>query len=321
MTSFDPDQIREILTDIGYSLSDQGKYYRAKPLYRDSSSHTVLSIEKSSGRWKDFRADIGGSFEDLVRITLRLKSHGDATKWLVDKGLDPSSPREATRGPQLKQIKIFKNELLSKLMPIHSYWNSRGISNDTLSSFKGGVAETGKMANRYVFPIFNKQEKIVGFSGRDLKPSQQENAKFFRPKWKHIGDKSKWRYPLLNNLQIIRKKRSIIIVESIGDMLSLWESGIKNVIVSFGVIISPDMLSVLTRLDPDRIFISFNDDSEDSGAGNKAAYIARKKMLDFFDYDQITIKLPKGHNDFNEMHQKEPNRLKDFFYDKQQSTA
>ena len=98
-------------------------------------------------------------------------------------------------------------------------------------------------------------------------------------------------------------------------------NNIKNVIVSFGVIISPDMLSVLTRLDPDRIFISFNDDSQNSGAGNKAAYIARKKMLDFFDYDQITIKLPKGCNDFNEMHQQDPTALKNFFYEEYQGTA
>ena len=147
MTAFDPDQIRDILTEIGYSLSDQGKYYRTKPLYRDSSSHTVLSIDKSNGRWKDFRADIGGSFEDLIRLTLRLKSHGEATKWLFDKGINPSENSFEKRLPQVQQTKIFKNELLSKLIPEHSYWNNRGISNDTLSHFKGGVTENGKMAN------------------------------------------------------------------------------------------------------------------------------------------------------------------------------
>ena len=60
MTAVDSDQIREIITEIGYSLSAQGKYFRTKPIYRDSSSSTVLSIRKSDGRWKDFREDIGG---------------------------------------------------------------------------------------------------------------------------------------------------------------------------------------------------------------------------------------------------------------------
>ena len=169
------------------------------------------------------------------------------------------------------------------------------------------------MADRYVFPIFNKKQQVVGFSGRDLKPEKKEDSKFVRPKWKHIGDKSKWNYPLLNNVKIIREQKSIIIVESIGDMLSLWENNIKNTIVSFGVILSPNILGTLTRMDPDKIFISFNDDSSNSNAGNEAARVAKKKLLQFFDEDQITIKLPEEHNDFNEMHLSEPTLIKKFF--------
>jgi len=310
--TLDSDSIREILTEIGYSLSDQGKYFRTKPIYRDSSSDTVLSIRKSDGKWKDFREDIGGSFEDLIRLSLSLKSKGDTTKWLINKGVDTTSEAKKVE-PKIPQAKIFENENLSKLMPDHSYWNDRGISNDTLSNFKGGVIENGKMANRYVFPIFNKKQQVVGFSGRDLKPEKKENSKFVRPKWKHIGDKSKWNYPLLNNVKIIRKQKSIIVVESIGDMLSLWENNIKNTIVSFGVILSPNMLGTLMRMDPDEIFISFNDDSSNSSAGNEAARVAKKKLLQFFDEDQITIKLPEGYNDFNEMHLHKPALIKKFF--------
>ena len=296
MNEIDSDRIREILTDIGYSLSDQGKYFRTKPLYRDSSSSTVLSIRKSDGVWKDFREDIGGTLEDLIRLTLRLKSKSDTTKWLANRGLEG-----------------FKNELLYKLEKNHSYWERRGISSDTLDLFNGGVMFTGKMAYRYVFPIYNNKQQIIGFAGRDINPDQGESAKYFRPKWKLIGDKSKWRFPLAVNHQFIRESGQAILVESIGDMLSLWEHGIKNCIVTFGVSLSPDTLSLLTRLDPDKIFLSFNNDSSNNGAGNKGAYQARKKLLEFFDEDQITIKLPNKYNDFNEMHLKEPSLLKNFF--------
>jgi|ETNvirenome_6_85_1030632.scaffolds.fasta_scaffold20317_3 DNA primase len=312
MSNLDVDQIREILTEIGYSLSDQGKYFRTKPLYRDSSSATVLSIRKADGVWKDFRQDIGGSLEDLVRLTLRLKSKSDTTKWMSDRGLN--ADREIRKiEPKVVQTKVFKNELLYKLVQDHSYWLKRGISADTLDLFQGGTTFSGKMAYRYVFPIFNNKKQIIGFAGRDLKPDQGDDAKFFRPKWKLIGDKSKWRFPLIINHEIIRKSKEAVLVESIGDMLSLWEHGIKNCIVTFGVSLSPDTLSLLTRLDPDRIFLSFNNDSNNSSAGNKGAYHARKKLLKFFDENQITIKLPEGHNDFNEMHIKEPALLKNFF--------
>jgi len=312
MNELDPDQISEILTEIGYSLSDQGKYFRTKPLYRDSSSSTVLSIRKSDGVWKDFRADIGGTLEDLIRLTLRLKSKEDTTKWLINKGVNPNFEARKIE-PRVTQTKIFKNELLHKLLPDHSYWNDRGITNDTIKVFEGGVTHSGKMAYRYVFPIFNHKKQIIGFAGRDLKPDQGQDAKFFRPKWKLIGDKSKWRFPLIVNHDLIRRSRQAILVESIGDMLSLWEHGIKNCIVTFGVSLSPDTMSLLTRLDPDRILVSFNNDSGNNNAGNKAAYGARKKLLQFFDEDQITIKLPNKYNDFNEMHIKEPTLLKKFF--------
>ncbi|HIL27257.1 MAG TPA: toprim domain-containing protein [Nitrospinaceae bacterium] len=311
MTTLDPDNIRDILTEIGYSLSDQGKYFRAKPLYRDSSSSTVLSIRKSDGVWKDFRADIGGSLEDLIRITLRLKSKSDTTSWLVNKGINPDQQARKVE-PRISQTKIFKNELLHKLEADHSYWNKRGISDETIKPFQGGTTQTGKMANRYVFPIFNHKKQIIGFAGRDLKP-EAKDKKFFRPKWKLIGDKSKWRYPLIINHNLIRETRRAILVESIGDMLTLWENKIQNCIVTFGISLSPDTMSLLTRLDPDRISIAFNNDSSGNSAGNKAAYTARKKLLQFFDKDQITIKLPEGHNDFNEMHLKEPSLIKNFF--------
>jgi hypothetical protein len=311
VTTLDPDQIRDILTEIGYNLSDQGKYFRTKPLYRDSSSSTVLSIRKSDGVWKDFREDIGGNLEDLVRITLRLKSKDDTTSWLINKGIDPERQIKKAE-PKVTQTKVFKNELLHKLVPDHEYWNKRGISNETIEIFEGGVTQTGKMAGRYVFPIFNHKKQIIGFAGRDLKP-EKKDKKFFRPKWKLIGDKSKWRYPLIANHSLIRKERHAILVESIGDMLSLWENKIKNCIVTFGINLSPDTMSLLTRLDPDKVSVAFNNDSSNSDAGNKAAYTARKKLLQFFDESQITITLPNKYNDFNEMHLREPSLIKKFF--------
>ena len=156
--NLDSDSIREILTEIGYSLSDQGKYFRTKPIYRDSSSNTVLSIRKSDGKWKDFREGIGGSFEDLIRLSLSLKSKVATTKWLINKGVDITSEAKNIE-PKIPQAKVFENENLTKLIPDHSYWNNRGISKETLSTFKGGVIDSGKMAERYVFPIFNKQSK------------------------------------------------------------------------------------------------------------------------------------------------------------------
>ena len=39
------EKIEEILVEIGYELLDRGNSFRAKPLYRDSDSADVLSID------------------------------------------------------------------------------------------------------------------------------------------------------------------------------------------------------------------------------------------------------------------------------------
>ena len=78
------------------------------------------------------------------------------------------------------------------------------------------------MQNRYVFPIFDNKNNIIGLSGRKLE------AKSNRPKWIHYGKKSKWIYPSFVNKNYIKDKEEVILVESIGDMLSLWEAVSKT---------------------------------------------------------------------------------------------
>ena len=67
------DGIKDILTEIGYTLRDCGKEYRTKPLYRDSDNPNVLCIQKETGVWFDFKENKYGKLEDLVKLTLDLK--------------------------------------------------------------------------------------------------------------------------------------------------------------------------------------------------------------------------------------------------------
>ena len=159
---------------------------------------------------------------------------------------------------------------------------------------------SGKMKDRYVFPIFNSKNKIVGFSGRDL--MNYENS--HRPKWKHIGSKSTWVYPAFLNADILLKNKKIIIVESIGDLLALWDAGIKYVIVSFGLDASSRLLNFLLKIDPNEVILSFNNDEANNSAGNKAADKTFNKLKKYFDPKQIKIILPDK-KDFGEMNKKE----------------
>lgn len=293
--------IKEMLYELGYSnISEYPKEYRTRPIYRESDNNTVLRIDKTTGRFVDFAENISGSFEDLVKITLKMKSINDAQKWVSSKGDGDNEIKQVAPKPEIKSPKIFNKSCLNKLVSNHIYWKNRGISESTISQFKGGLITEGKMKNRYVFPIFDGKNRLVGVSGRYTQEIKYDSI----PKWKHIGDKYAWKYPLFLNHEIIKNTKSVFLVESIGDMLALWDAGVKNSIVTFGLEVSPAITGVLLRFDLDRVYISFNNDSGKNSRGNLAAKKAYKKLLKHFDPNQVEVKLPSK-NDFGDMNTKE----------------
>jgi hypothetical protein len=285
--------VADILQQVGYQLIDYGKEYRAKPLYRPSDNATSLCIKKTTGEWYDFSERVGGSLDLLIQKTL-----GDVPQDLRDKILSGVfySRKEAV---ELNDIKTFDKSLLIKLNKDHSYWLKRGVSEFTIEQFGGGTTTNGRMAYRYVFPIFNERKDLVGFSGRILAKDSKA------PKWKHLGKKSHWCYPAFLNTEVILNEKEVILVESIGDMLALYDAGIKNVLVTFGVDIGPKLIEFLLKVDTNKVIISFNNDRENNFVGNEAAEEGRKQLLNYFDPSQIVVALPENKNDFGEMNTEE----------------
>ena len=282
----------QVLTDLGYKLKDHGKEYRARPLYRDSDNDTVLKIEKNSGNWFDFKQNISGDLNSLVKLTLKLDGVDEAKQWLKNKNFISQVSTDIEK-PLIKTAKSFDINILDRLENRHDYWINRNITQETISQFKGGVAHAGKMKNRYVFPIFNLKNNIIGFSGRDV-------TNMSKIKWKHLGEKSDFLYPLFLNHSILQEQRELILVESVGDMLNLWQNNIKNVLVTFGTSLSLPILNHMLKLDIKKIYISLNNDSNKNMAGNIGADKIYARLKRYFDQRQLKIALPIK-KDFGEM--------------------
>jgi hypothetical protein len=296
-TYYNPEDVKQVLEQLGYKLNDRGKEWRSKPLYRDSDNDTSLKINKLDGKWVDFARNESGGIEQLVEKTLGI-SFGTGKNWIKKNGINASSVSTLKMKEEisLDYIKFFDPELLKKLSNNSTYWNKRGIKNDTLAEFGGGLCCTGKMAGRYVFPIFDEDKRIRGFSGRSIYSNNEI-------KWKHIGKRSDWNYPLFLTREHIQNQKECIIIESIGDGLSLWQAGIKNFIISFGLNSLEHICYLLVELDPSLITIAFNNDfanGKTNGSGNIAARNFKKTLETFFSKDQISIKLPEL-NDFGSM--------------------
>lgn len=297
-----PDRIQEILQELGYNLTDRGKYWHANAAYRNGDNQTALQIWKNSGVWRDFVE--GTTALPFVKL---LEVHfGSNDKSIIDKYISIDyhnpQPKTFTQEDRLDMEKVYEESMLEDLFPHYEFYNQKGIKTETLVSLRGGLATQGQMYQRFVFPIYNSDGRIHGFSGRDM--AQRENA----PKWKHIGRKTNWVYPYyvpvsdtLNVAKAIEDTRSVVIVESIGDLLNLHQHNFYNALVSFGLSISSKLLCHLISLDVDRIIISFNNDyDKKENRGARAAIKNYLKLLNHFDFDKLFICLPTK-TDFGEM--------------------
>lgn len=295
------ENIKNILTNLGYKLVDCGNHWRTSALYRGGSNPTALCVYKDSGTWIDYVQNSNAlPLKTLVAATINSNDDLDIKKAMGGIGVLPQ--KTDSLNTKNKHEKIYPESSLERLLPHYSFYKEKGISEQVLQELKAGLATQGSMYQRFVFPIYNKNFLIHGFSGRDM------SGKPDRAKWKHMGSKTSWVYPYYvksNGFSLtaesIKEKGFVILVESIGDMIQLRESGINNVIVSFGTSISSYLLCFLVGINPKKIFISFNNDSDKKeNRGQIGAIKSYLKLIKHFDSKKVCISLPTK-NDFGDM--------------------
>lgn len=288
--------VKDILEHLGYKVHSYNEFWRMNAIYRDSNSLS-LSVNKNTGWYSDFVTGESGPLHYLISTTLGI-SRGDAEKYLKELYYNgPSLEKEEKK--QIKNEEVFNNEFLKDLLPSYSFYKKRGISEETLKLFNGGVKTYGKLNNRFVFPVFDKNKRVIGISGRDL------FSKADRPKWKTLGKKNNFVYPFHITESYIKQLREVILVESIGDALSLYEAGIYNFLVLFGTSISNAIILYLIELDVDKIIVATNNDFDSQNNwGEKASDKIVKKLSKFFDLNKIEVRLPTK-KDFGEMKSRE----------------
>ena len=287
---------REILENLGYRLKDHGQYWRTNAVYRAGDNGSALQIYKDTGVWKDFVEDSTFMpFEALVSKTLNTNDPSIIRSYVKDLKNGIGVIKEKNF---LKEEKTYPVPSLQRLLPHYDFYLNKNISVDVLKKFKCGLSTSGKMYQRTVFPIFRQDGRIHGFSGRKVDEDEH------KPKWLHVGRVADWFYPfhsVEDSYNAILQKENVFIVESIGDCLSLFENGIKNTLVSFGLNISPKFISKLSNLSLKKIIVCFNNDyNSDKNRGFEGAIKSIFKLIDVIDFKNIYF-IPPDLNDFGEM--------------------
>lgn len=287
-------EYRSSLEKLGYSLQDCGSHWRTRAIFRNGKTNTSLIIYKDSGVWRDFGGDEQAKpFAALVKETLKTEDPKALKEYLIN---NPNQKESFTPKEEVIEMeKIYPESYLEKLLPMKTFYEKRGVSSNTQDKFKCGYAGGGKMYRRIVFPIYDLDGQIHGFSGRSV--TNDEHI----PKWKHMGRKTNWVYPHHLSHSNIEDKKEVILVESIGDCMALYEAGHDNVLMLAGLDISAKIISYLNSFDLKRIIVATNNDnSKDENTGALASIKVAAKLSSVFDLSLIKINPPVC-NDFGEM--------------------
>lgn len=223
----------------------------------------------------------------------RSSEHTRAIWRAIGSDAESAAPQEIPE-PKIEITKTWPVEVLDRLVKDHSYWVGRGVSEETVAAFRGGVATEAQMKDRYVFPQFDQQGRIIGFSGRCLRQmTKEERRQFNRPKWKHLSPSSDFIWGDLK-----ARPRKARLVESIGDTLKLLDNRVTGVRCLFGTVLSESLLGHLIAWGPEEIEISTNlDEATRMGTrighpGQEAAARAKKTLDKFFNPNRVTIVHP-----------------------------
>ncbi len=210
---------------------------------------------------------------------------------------------------QLSRINNFAASFYEKQLsapngkPALEYLHSRGLNPGTIAKWRIGFApnsydqllkalstkkvseglglqagilyksEKGKVFDRFrgrvMFPIYDINSSVVGFTARVLPGSDSNTAKYINTPETALYNKSKIMFGLNFAKDQIRKKNQVVVVEGQMDCISSHQSGFDTTVATSGTALTMQQLKLLKRF-TNQIIFAFDGDE----AGQNALYRA-----------------------------------------------
>ncbi|MFC1659671.1 DNA primase, partial [Pseudomonadota bacterium] len=222
-----------------------------------------------------------------------------AFNYLKNRGLNQDNILEFRLGFALDSF-----DSLTKHLKLQGFNENLILKSGVISKSQKGYYD--KFRNRVMFPIADKKNRIIAFSGRVLDNSIPKYMNSPETKIYHKGE-------VVFNLALARKpaydKGFVILVEGNMDAISLYCSGIKNVTATFGTAITQSQIQELWKI-TDNIIICLDGDDAGRKATNRLSslvlpIISPGKLIKFLilpnKYDPDNFIRQKGKNAFEKL--------------------
>ena len=189
-------------------------------------------------------------FHDILLNSNKGKAIG--LSYFKERGYLDETIKKFELGYGLDEWNSFTEEALAKGYQLE-FLEKTGLTivkeNKQFDRFKG----------RVIFPIHSMSGRVLGFGGRIL-TSEKKAAKYVNSPESEIYHKSKVLYGIYHSKQSIAKEDNCFLVEGYTDVISLYQSGIHNVVASSGTALTSDQIRLINRLTPN-ITVLFDGDT------------------------------------------------------------
>jgi DNA primase len=142
-----------------------------------------------------------------------------------------------------------------------------------------------RFRNRVMFPIWDKQGKVIAFGGRTI---SEDKVKYLNSPETELFNKGKNLYGFHLARPSIRKKEQLLLFEGYIDVIAAIRAGCENAVATLGTALTPEQTSLIRR-NAENVIICYDGDQ----AGITAAFKATEMLEENGCYVKIA-NLPNG---------------------------
>jgi DNA primase len=144
-----------------------------------------------------------------------------------------------------------------------------------------------RFRNRLIFPIWNEQGRVVGFSARTIE-AETQGAKYVNSPETPVFRKSNILYALPQARKAIQEVNMAILCEGQLDTIAMHRAGFECAVAPQGTAFTDEQARILKRY-TDRVYLAFDSDA----AGQKASARALELLLPL-DFEIKVMRFPPG---------------------------
>ncbi len=135
---------------------------------------------------------------------------------------------------------------------------------------KKGEGYYDRFRNRLIFPVCDRNGRVIGFGARAL--DEEQDAKYLNSPETPIFNKRSCFYGLEHARKAIRSSGVAVIVEGYTDVIMAHQHGFENVIAVLGTTLTDSHAGILSRL-CEKVILLFDSDEAGQKSAEKSIYI------------------------------------------------